>query len=125
MLKLTEEDKKLLEQFPEYNGEYPFEGTKEYWEGVFETETNRDPELHKAFSELHKKLVDEVIKFCKEHNLTDVDEFTISADGIMGSIDYGEWCCCTDSSMSMYKMKKDKETGWLVPDREYPFLDEI
>lgn len=125
MIKITEEDKKILEQFPEYTGDNVYKGTKEYWSTVFEFETNRDPELHKAFSELHKKLVDEVIKFCKEHNLKNVNEFTVSADGLMGSIEYGQWGCCTDSSMSMIQMKEDKKTGWLLPDRENPFLYEI
>lgn len=125
MIKITEEDKKILEQFPEYTGDNTYKGTKEYWLSVFEFETNRNPELHKAFSELHKKLVDEVIKFCKEHNLKDVDEFKLSADGLSDSIEFGEWICCTDSSMSMFQLKKDEKTGWLLPDRENPFLYEI
>ena len=120
----TEEDKKLLERFPEYKGgDHPFVGTRQYWEGVFALETNRDPELHEAFSKLHTDIVDMVIRFCKEHNLKNVDEFHVSADGIMGSREYGEWCPCTDSSMSIIEAKEDKKMGWTF-DRENPFLFE-
>ena len=99
--------------------------TEKYWGYVFALETNRDKELHKAFSELHNKIVEEVITFCKEHNLTDVDEFTISADGLSGSIPHEQWCPCTDSSMSMVVLKKDKDTGMMIPDRDKPFLFEL
>ena len=30
----------------------------------------QDEELNREFSELHKKIVNEVIAFCKEHNLS-------------------------------------------------------
>jgi len=123
---LTEEEKKELERFPKYDDKHAetWVGSREYYEAVFETETNRNPELHDAFSELHKKIVDMVLQFCKEHNLTDVDEFCVSADGLMGSIPYGEWCACTDSSMSITKAYEN-EYGWTVPNRDEPFLFEI
>ena len=105
--------------------ENDYKNTDRYWNLVFSFETNRDKELHKSFSELHSKIVNEVIDFCKEHNLTDVDEFTISADGLTGSITHGQWCPCTDSSMSMVVLKKDKDTGYMIPDRDKPFLYEI
>ncbi len=120
------ETEKILEQFPLYDGKPEhYVGSRNYWESIFESESNRDPELHKAFGELHKNIVNMVIQFCKEHNLTNVDEFHISADGIMGSIEFGEWCSCTDSSMSIIETKKDEETGWMLPDRENPLLYEI
>ncbi len=127
MIEITEQDKKLLEKFPDYDPKKPTEyvGTKDYWESIFSTETNRDPKLHEAFGKLHTKLVNEVISFCKEHNLTSVDEFSIHADGLSGSIPIGEWCACTDSSMSLVELKMDKETGWKVPDRDHPLLFEI
>lgn len=123
-IKLTSEDKKILEQFPKYDDKPDhWVGSREYWESVFETETNRNPELHKAFGELHTKLVNEVIQFCKEHDL-DVDEFHLSADGLLGSKQYGQWTCFTDSSMSMYVRKEGKD-GFEYTDRENPFLYRI
>ena len=122
---LTEEEKKPLERFPKYEEKLNnWVGSRDYWESIFEKETNRDPELHKAFDELHKKIVDMVLQFCKEHNLTDVDEFYVGADGLMGSIPYGEWCACTDSCMTITKAAED-DHGWIVPNRDEPFLYEI
>ena len=89
------------------------------------SESNRNPELHTAFSELHKKLVDEIIQFCEKHNIKNVTEVYLHADGLEGSFGYGEWECATDSSMSMIINGIDKETGWTLPDREHPFLYEI
>lgn len=114
---MTEEDKKILEQFPEYDkNPAHFTESRQYWATIFATETNRDPEVHKEFSELHHKLVDEVIQFCKKHNL-EVDRFSISADGLLGSREFGKWCPCTDSSMSM-RLENQKRG-------DNPFLYEI
>lgn len=122
---MTPEDEKILEQFPEYDGRpMHFLGSRKYWEGVFENETNRDPKLHEAFSDLHDKMVNDVIKFCKEHNL-DVDELHLNIDGIQGSRDWGEWTCSTDSSMSMYVWERDKDGVLAHINREKPFLYEI
>lgn len=130
--KLTEEEKKALEKYPKYDDSKPetWEGSRDYYEAVFETETNRDPELHDAFSDLHEQIVNLVINFCKEHNLTDIDEFHVGADGIKGSIPYGVWCSCTDSSMSIIKLVENteevsKEYWPELPDRDNPFLFEI
>ena len=122
----TEEDRKILEQFPEYDDKPEhYVGSRDYWESIFHMETNRDPELHEAFSKLHEKIVNEVVMFCKEHNLKDVDEVSIYADGLMGSMEYGEWTPSTDSSMSMYRVVRDEKSGWLLPDRDRPFLHEL
>ncbi len=123
---LTEEEKKELEKFPKYynNNITTWVGSREYWESLFESETNRKPELHTAFSELHHKIVDMVIQFCEEHGLKDVDEFRVSADGLSGSYGSHTWQCFTDSSMSMFKLI-DGENGWKYADRENPFLYEI
>ena len=85
---MDNKDKELLKSFPKYDEKNPssWEGSRDYWESVFEHETNRDTELHKAFGELHTKIVNEVIQFCKEHNL-DVDEFCVSADGSLDKQD--------------------------------------
>lgn len=119
MKELDEKTKALLEKYPHYTGEGEYCGTREYYEAVFEKETNRDPELHKAFTELHTRLVNEVIKFCKEHDLQ-VDEFYIGADGLLDSKKYGEWIFSTDSYMSMFVRKDNMQV-----DRDEPFLHSI
>lgn len=121
----TEKDDAILEKFPHYEKGSEFVGTREYWEGIFSNESNRDPELHKAFSELHEKLVNEIIKFCEKHDLRDIAEVRLCVDGLEESIDYGKWESGTDSSMSLIVNKIDETTGWTVPDRKHPFLYEI
>lgn len=76
-----------------------------------------------AFGELHKKIVDMVVTFCKEHDL-EVDEAYVQINGILGSKDHGEWTCATDSSMGMYSVVKGEE-GEPYVDREDPFLYQI
>lgn len=122
---LTEEEKKTLEKFPKYDDKdtSTWVGSRDYWEAIFESETNRDPELHTAFGELHEKIVNMVIQFCEEHGLKDVDEFVVGADGLTGSYGYHKWQCFTDSNMCMYKLVKDG--GFIHADREHPFLHEI
>ena len=115
-----------IKDYPDYvRGKMLFAGTKEYWRGVFETETNRDPKLHEDFSKLHHDIVDMVIKFCKDHDL-DVEEFSVHADGLLNSKEFGKWTCSTDSSMSMYVPVYDEEakTSWVDRDGD-PFLFEI
>ena len=123
---LQKVSKEVLEQFQDYDGNPAnFVGTKEYWEGVFSFETNRDPELHGDFSKLHKDIVDMVIQFCKKHNLTNVDEAYIGIDGLRGSMEAGGWTCFTDSSMSFIETRYDEKLKCDVPDRDAPFLHEI
>ncbi len=62
----------------------------------------QDDNLTRKFRELHKELVDKIISFCKENNIS-IDEFHLNADGVDGSIPYGEWESCTDSGFSMIK----------------------
>lgn len=125
MYELTEKEKKELEKFPKYDEKNPtsWVGSREYWESIFETETNRNPELHTAFGELHKKIVDMVIQFCEEHGLQDVDEFCVGADGLSESYGAHIWTCGTDSSMSMHKLIKEGNT--IYTDRKNPFLHEV
>lgn len=56
----------------------------------------QNEEIDEKFSKLHSKLVKEIITFCKENNI-EIDEFSLSADGVRESIKYGEWCPSTDS----------------------------
>lgn len=123
--KLTEEEKKELERFPSYDDTKPetWVGSRDYYEAVFETETNRDPELHDAFSQLHEDIVNMVIQFCEKHGLKNVDAFYVGADGLSDNYGYHTWQCCTDSSMTMHALKNDKVLGKII-DKD-PFLHEI
>ena len=62
----------------------------------------QDDNLTHKFRKLHKELVNNIISFCKENNIS-IDEFHLNADGVDGSIPYGEWQSCTDSGFSMIK----------------------
>ena len=53
-------------------------------------------EIDKKFRKLHNKLVNEIVTFCKENNI-EIDEFSLSADGVRESIKCGKWCPPTDS----------------------------
>ena len=71
----------------------------------------QDEELDKEFSELHKKIVNEVIAFCKEHNL-EIDEFHLGADGVKWFIQFGKWTPATDSSFSLNRNGEEKPVLW-------------
>ena len=62
-------------------------------------------ELQEKWSELHNEIVQKVIDFCKEHNITEATDFVISADGLNESIEYGYWTPGTDSSMALEKLE--------------------
>ena len=62
----------------------------------------QDKEINMKFRELHKKIVNEIISFCKENNIV-IDEIHLNADGVAGSIPYGEWQACTDSYFGLDK----------------------
>ena len=113
-----------LVQFPAYDGDAAhWVGSREYWESVLSREKNDNPDLHTAFGELHKQVVDLIVAFCKEHDLH-VDEVSIRTDGILGSKAAGEWTGFTDSSMAMYSIEKRRDGSEYV-DREHPFLYQI
>lgn len=58
--------------------------------------------VREDFYNLHTLLVNQIIRFCKEHNLN-VSDFYLSADGVEASIEYGKWTPFTDSSFGIYK----------------------
>lgn len=62
----------------------------------------QDVNKTEAFRELHRKIVNEIVKFCKDNDV-EIDEIHLSADGIRGSIPFGEWTAGTDSSFVMYQ----------------------
>jgi hypothetical protein len=64
--------------------------------------------MNEKFYELHKKLVQQVIDYCKENDITDADIFDLHIDGLRDSIENGKWHPGTDSAMGLYN--KDKET---------------
>ena len=65
----------------------------------------QDERLNYKFRQLHKHLVNEVIEFCKSHNIV-IDEFRLNADGLAESIPYGSWQSCTDSGLTFEKFNK-------------------
>lgn len=67
----------------------------------------------KDIDDLHHFLVDAVCKFCKERGLTDVDAVSFHVDGLIGSIPYGSWQPCTDSSMHVKGLE-------YLPDYTFP-----
>lgn len=64
--------------------------------------------MDEKFYELHKKLVQEVIDYCKENDIKNADEFYLSIDGLQSSIEFGEWHPGTDSAASLHDT--DRET---------------
>lgn len=77
-----------------------FEYTPDTREFPFQQCQNK--EINMKFRELHKKIVDEIISFCKENNVV-IDEIHLNADGVAGSIPYGSWQACTDSYFGLDK----------------------
>lgn len=62
----------------------------------------QDDILNQKFRELHHKLVNEIIAFCKKNNI-EAEEIILRADGLKSSIPYEEWQPCTDSCLEIYK----------------------
>ena len=62
----------------------------------------QNKETNDAFRELHRRLVNEVIAFCKEHDIKNAFEFWLHADGLEDSIEAGSWQPCTDSGFEIY-----------------------
>lgn len=56
----------------------------------------QNEEIYEKFRKLHNKIVNQIITFCKENNIQ-IDEFSLSADGVRESIKCGKWCPPTDS----------------------------
>ena len=57
---------------------------------------------HEKFHKLHKYIVNEVIKFCKENDLTNIEQVDLNIDNLSMSIKTGEWNAATDSSLIFY-----------------------
>ena len=66
--------------------------------------------MNEKFYELHKKLVQQVIDYCKENNIKDADTFHLSIDYLQSSIEAGTWHPGTDSAMGLYNQNKETIT---------------
>lgn len=66
--------------------------------------------MNEKFYELHKKLVQQVIDYCKENNIKDADTFHLSIDGLQSSIEAGTWHPGTDSAASLHNSKHETIT---------------
>lgn len=99
----------------------------------------QEDNLNIAFRHLHENLVNEVIQFCRAYGIT-IDEFHMSADSLIESINAGSWQACTDSCLrfdkftqeykdcvsmkdeeSIHKLKDDKEWTRIKLEQE-PYL---
>ena len=67
-----------------------------------------DENIKKEWAELHKKLVNEVISFCKKYNI-DASEVHLNADCLEPSIEEGEWTPYTDSGFIITKIDKEDD----------------
>lgn len=59
-------------------------------------------------NELQNRIVQLCIDFIQERNLTDIDEVCFGVDGLKDSVQYGEWCSGTDSSISLLGLQQDE-----------------
>lgn len=69
----------------------------------------QDDTLNQKFKELHQKLVNEIISFCKENELYQIEGFHLGADGVNASIFFGKWAPCTDSCLEFYSSKPNEK----------------
>ena len=95
-----------------------YEGLDDAAKKVFQRETwacrrdydeYKDPiTTEKDMKELLEILVQTTIDFISERGLTDIFSVGFSADDLQGSAKFGEWEPCTDASISITGMGKEK-----------------
>lgn len=95
-----------------------YEGLDDAAKKVFQRETwayrrdydeYKDPiTTEKDMKELLEILVQTTIDFINERGLTDIFSVGFSADDLQGSAKFGEWEPCTDASISITGMGKEK-----------------
>lgn len=78
---------------PESNRKYPLQQCQ-------------NEHLNRKFRGLHTFLVNQIIDFCKAHNIL-IDEFHLSADCLEESIKAGTWQSCTDSCLRFDKFTQE------------------
>lgn len=58
----------------------------------------KDVKTSEDWKELHRELVDRIIKFCVDHGIKDPGECVLNIDhDLCESVKYGKWVCTTDS----------------------------
>lgn len=77
-------------------------------EQVAELDENTRKEFDDKCSDLHEILMRTCIDYCKKNNLIIVDDIYFIADGLKESIEYGEWTPCTDSSLTLTDIKRNR-----------------
>ena len=78
----------------------------------------QDEQLTNEFRKFHEFLVNQVIDFCKTHNIT-IDEFHLNADSLEDSIKAGSWQSCTDSCLSFEKFTEDYKKAFWYMDKDF------
>jgi hypothetical protein len=58
---------------------------------------------------LHELLVQTTIDYLRSQNIKDVDEVSFGVDGLIPSVEYGQWTPATDSSLSIYGYEDNKK----------------
>jgi hypothetical protein len=66
----------------------------------------QDENITMAFRELHKELVNKIIKFCNDYNVQ-INEVYFNIYDIDESIPYSSWQAPTDSSLTFMKFSDD------------------
>ena len=84
----------------------------------YEGQQCQDDDLNTAFRNLHKRLVEEIIGFCKAWNIT-IDLFKLGADTFEESIKCGSWQPCTDSFLIFLKLRDGYKKAFWNMDEEY------
>ena len=78
----------------------------------------QDERLNYKFRRLHTFLVNQIINFCKSNHIS-INEFSLSADGLEGSIEKGSWQACTDSSFIFRKFDDNYKKAFMECDKEF------
>ena len=79
------------------------------------------PMPDKNVDELHFLLVQTVIDYIKENNLTDIWSVSFSADSLQDSAEYGQWCPATDSYMRVEGIRNEEFTDEDGEKRNLPY----
>ena len=74
-----------------------------------EVETYPDSQVTTTdVNDLHERLVQTAIDFCRDNNISEIDEIWFGVDGLQDSVEYGEWTPGTDSSMTLFGIHEGK-----------------
>ena len=62
--------------------------------------------INEKFKDLHHKLVNEIVDFCKKYNI-EASSISLIADGLESSIEFGSWHPGTDSSFQLFNKNNE------------------